>query len=334
VLAGREIPRAGRDAFAAAAKLGASPEPPPRGEWRRCRLDAILQLDIASSAARGACDFASAPRPITTPGRSRRTPSREQGGTAMRKQISIAMSPLLMVGGLLLAGAAGAQGAYPNSTSNSSNGSSMSQTSGHMGAKADTRHDANEVLKDALDMVNNQMSKDPQLMQKLKDSKGVFLVPDYGRGALVVGGQGGDGVLLLHQNGKWSNPVPFNLGAIDVGLQAGVSAGQVAMILMTDNAAKAFQDKNNFSINADAGLSIVKWSARGQASLGKGDIIYWANTKGLYGGATVSASDITWDDDETRGLYGGNNYSPSQILAGKVSTNDPLVRQLQNALPG
>jgi len=256
----------------------------------------------------------------------------------MRRGLSIAMTPLLMAGGLLLAGSAVAQdtsgsqssSGYGSGSATSSSNSNMNQA----GAKADKAHDANELLKDAIDMVNNSMAKDPQLMQQIKQSKGVYLVPDYGRGALVVGGQGGDGVLLLRKNGQWSDPVPFNIGSISAGLQAGVSAGQIAMILKTDSAAKAFQGKNNFSLNTSAGLSIVNWSKRGQASLGKSDVILWSNTKGLYAGVNVSGTDITWDDDETRGLYGGKSYSPSQILAGKASTDDPLVRQLQNALPG
>jgi len=47
-------------------------------------------------------------------------------------------------------------------------------------------------------------------------------------------------VLVVNKNGKWSGPLFYNVGALSVGLQAGVDAGQMAMVLQTDEAVKAF----------------------------------------------------------------------------------------------
>ncbi len=41
------------------------------------------------------------------------------------------------------------------------------------------------------------------------------------------------------------------------------------MLLMTDRALNSFKGNNTFSLNADAGLTIINYSARGQASIGK-----------------------------------------------------------------
>jgi lipid-binding SYLF domain-containing protein len=56
----------------------------------------------------------------------------------------------------------------------------------------------------------------------------------------------------------------------------------------------------------------------------------WSNTKGAYVGATVSVSDVNWDDDNNAGFY-GRKVTPSQILEGKITANK--AGKLKSALP-
>ena len=114
----------------------------------------------------------------------------------------------------------------------------------------------------------------------LKKAKGVYIVPDFGRGGLIVGGRGGAGVMLAKHNGRWTDPAFFNFGGVSIGAQAGGSGGSVAFILMSQDAVDAFKNGNQFSLNSGAGLSIVNYSANAQASAGKGDIVFWSNTEG------------------------------------------------------
>lgn len=83
-------------------------------------------------------------------------------------------------------------------------------------------------------------------------------------------------------------------------------------------------------LNAEAGLSIIDYSASAQASWGKGDIIMWSDTAGLYGGGTVSVSDLNWADNNNHAYY-GRKVEPDQILAGQVITPDAI--KLRSALP-
>jgi SH3 domain-containing YSC84-like protein 1 len=189
--------------------------------------------------------------------------------------------------------------------------------------------DAKQLLTAAVAEVNT-MKKDPRLAKLLKKAKGVYLVPEFGRVGLVVGGRGGSGVMLAHKNGSWSNPAFFDFGAISLGAQAGASGGPVAFLLMSNKAVDHFRSGNVFSVNAGAGLSIVTYSANAQASAGKGDIIFWTNTSGAYIGATVSASDITWDHQNNNAYY-GRKVNAAQVLNGRTAQK---ATALKEALPG
>ncbi len=184
-------------------------------------------------------------------------------------------------------------------------------------AATEESSNAAEVVREAADVVQ-KLKANPETRNTLKQAKAVYIVPDYGRAGLGVGGAGGQGVLIAHNNGSWSAPAFYNIGTVSLGLEAGVSGGSIAFLIMSDKALDGFRNENNFSLNADAGLTIVNWSKRGQASAGKGaDVIAWSDTKGLYGDLAVSATDIFWDDGANKAYY-QKSASARDIISGNV----------------
>ena len=179
-----------------------------------------------------------------------------------------------------------------------------------------------------------KMAADPGMRRHLQRAQGLFVVPNFARGGVGLVAKGGEGVALMRRpDGRWSNPAFFNMGGVSVGLQAGASAGQVAFLLMTDKARNAFDATNNFSLNASAGLSIVDYSARAQASIGKGeDVIAWSDTEGLFAGANIGVSDIVADNEENRAFYGPQATAQS-ILNGQANVSNPAATPLVLLLP-
>ncbi|MEW6168974.1 MAG: lipid-binding SYLF domain-containing protein [Pseudomonadota bacterium] len=176
----------------------------------------------------------------------------------------------------------------------------------------DTQEQVSEAAK-----VAQKMKQDPDVAALMQQAKGIFIVPDYGRAALIVGGEGGEGVALARSGNEWNGPVFYNVGGITAGLQAGASAGSVAMLLMSERAVDKFEQDNNFSLDADAGLTIVNYSARAQASTGKGDVILWSDAEGAFAGASIGISDISRDDDEIRDFY-KKEVSVPEIFSGEA----------------
>lgn len=174
------------------------------------------------------------------------------------------------------------------------------------------------------------MKQDPKLAALLHRAKGVFIVPHYGKGAFIVGGQGGGGVVLANDDGTWSNPAFFNIGGASVGAQAGGEGGSVAMLLMTRKAVDKFANSNStWSLNGNAGLTVVTWSGKEQVESGNGDVIVWSNTRGLYGGLTAGVTDIVPEGKLDRAYY-GKKVDARQILHGSVlsASADPLRNAL------
>jgi len=159
-------------------------------------------------------------------------------------------------------------------------------------------------VSDAVGVVHT-MNDDAGMTALLGRARGVFIVPTYGRAALGVGGAGGAGVLMVrHADGAWGNPVFFDIGGLSIGLQAGVEGGPIALVLLNQKAVDSFRNRNNFSLSADAGLTVVNFARMARGSTA-GDVVAWSGSKGLFGNAaTVGINDVRYNQRVTEAYYG------------------------------
>jgi lipid-binding SYLF domain-containing protein len=237
-----------------------------------------------------------------------------------RKLMLAGVSGLLLASLSLGAGAqtANTQPAGATASPGATTGTTGTNSHGRVQAKGEDKQDAHTHIAKAEQTVK-KMEQDPQVRKMLQQAKGVFLIPDYGRAALGVGAQGGAGVLVAHQGGKWASPGFYNFGGVSVGAQAGVSAGQIAMLLMSDKALNSFGSNNKFALNADAGLTIIDWSKRATASAGHGDIVMWSDAKGAFADLNVGVTDVNFDEEETKAFY-GKPVTAQDIVSGKETS--------------
>lgn len=181
--------------------------------------------------------------------------------------------------------------------------------------------------------VVDEMKQDPAMDALLRSAKGILVVPDYGKAAWIIGGQGGVGVMAEQTSpGHWSDPAFFTIGGLSIGLQAGGEAGAVAYLLMTPRALTPFETRTNkFTLGADAGLTVVNYSsdARITSTNPNADVVVWTGTKGLFGGIAFGVTDVVANSALDEAYYHGL-VSPKQILLGSVHNHqaDGLDRAL------
>lgn len=175
------------------------------------------------------------------------------------------------------------------------------------------------------------IKSDARFEHMLAKAKGVVIFPTMVKAAFLVGGSGAQGVLLKHNSdGSWSDPAFVTLGSVSAGLQAGGKAGPVAFLLMTKKALGDMTQANNFSLNANSGLTIVGYSAKGQAPVGKGDIVIWSDQSGAFAGGSFSGADITQNTTEDHTYY-SKPVDAVQVLKGDAHQSG--AQKLVQALP-
>jgi SH3 domain-containing YSC84-like protein 1 len=214
-------------------------------------------------------------------------------------------------------------------TGQGTTGQEMGAQPGDTGEGMEAQTDARETVQNAAE-VAERMKSDSQIAGLLDQSQGVFIVPNLVRGAFIVGAQGGDGVLISRQDGQWSDPAFFTLGSISVGAQGGGEVGPVAMILMSEEAMRRFGESDDFTLSAEAGLTIIDYSASAQADLQETDVVMWSDKQGAFVGASISASDIGIDEEANHAYY-NDRATPETILSGNVQNqqNDVLQQALR-----
>jgi len=181
---------------------------------------------------------------------------------------------------------------------------------------------------DAVAVVNT-MSQEAGMRDVLAKARAVYLVPTYGRAALGVGGEGGSGVLMARRaDGSWGNPAFFNIGGISVGLQAGVEGGPFALLLMNQKAIDNFRNRNNFSLSADAGITVVNFSRLAQGTV-TGDVVAWSGSKGLFGNAaTLAINDIRFNQRLNEAYYGKPMTALQTIDSKETNTQADALRKV------
>jgi lipid-binding SYLF domain-containing protein len=75
-------------------------------------------------------------------------------------------------------------------------------------------------------------------------------------------------------------------------------------VLLNQKAVDSFRNRNNFSLSADAGLTVVNFARMARGSTA-GDVVAWSGSKGLFGNAaTVGINDVRYNQRLTEAYYG------------------------------
>jgi SH3 domain-containing YSC84-like protein 1 len=169
----------------------------------------------------------------------------------------------------------------------------------------------------------------------LKSAKGVVIFPQILKAGFFLGGSGGTGVLLVHNEatGNWSEPAFYTLGSVTFGLQIGGEAAEVVMVALNQKAIDSLLS-SSVKLGGDVSVALgpIGGGAKGSLTIPEvtADFVSFAKTKGLYGGLNFEGS-VMQVRDSLNNAYYGKEVSPKDILIRKL-VGEPGANELRSVL--
>jgi SH3 domain-containing YSC84-like protein 1 len=168
------------------------------------------------------------------------------------------------------------------------------------------------------------------IKQLAEDAKGLFIVPQFMRGAFMFGGAGGSGVLIVRdeRTGKWSDPLFYNIGSASFGLQVGADVSEIVMVVRTQKGLEGFYT-NDFKLGANVGVAVGPVGAGTSAKGITADIVSYAKKKGAFAGIALDGSMVTVSNDSNKAYY-GKEVRPTDVIV-KKDVGNPKSIELREA---
>ena len=162
----------------------------------------------------------------------------------------------------------------------------------------------------------------PDAAKQMSKARGVLVIPELVQGGFIIGAAGGRGTLLTRSGpGNWSYPGFWGMGSGSLGLQIGGKVSEIVFIIFTEKGLNALLD-NRFKFGAEAGITMVAVGAgfEGATTGAAGaDILAFANSNGLFAGASLEGSYIDADDDWNALYYGAGANGRAILLDRRYS---------------
>ena len=149
----------------------------------------------------------------------------------------------------------------------------------------------------------------------------VAVIPGVKKGAFVVGGEYGQGVVSCRTGHGWSAPAFIQLGGASFGFQIGGEATDLVLVGVTHNAFdRLLADK--VKLGGDIAVAAGPVGRASQASttdLANAGFFAYSRNKGLFAGIDLSGAVVSQNHEDTAAFY-GREIPYQQILSGSVPT--------------
>lgn len=199
----------------------------------------------------------------------------------------------------------------------------------------------NEIAKatNMLYSFKNTLGEEKIPRELLDIAKGVVFLTIIKAGFMFTGRYGTGIVLSKLPDGRWSAPSALMLTGLGWGLQIGAEVTEVMLILSTDQAVNTFKSKAQVSVGAELGVSVgpIGRSIESDVTAGTKGAAHafsYAQSKGLFFGASLEAAGIAARPDVNRAFY-GEKISISALLSGDFPPPkgaEPLYRAINEVL--
>ena len=169
----------------------------------------------------------------------------------------------------------------------------------------------------------------------LEHAKCVAVIPHMVKGGFVFGAKGGKGVATCRTSEGWSAPAFITISGGSWGLQIGVEAVDVVLIVQNDKGMQRLLS-SNFQVGADASAAAGPVGRHAEAGTDwkmDTEILTYSRAKGVFAGLTLEGASIRQDNDSRSAMY-GHNVTTRALLLGKVpvpAAAQPFLAEVHRA---
>jgi SH3 domain-containing YSC84-like protein 1 len=208
---------------------------------------------------------------------------------------------------------------------------------GTLGWAGSAREDATERLENATNVLHEIMGMPDKGIPEevLEHAKCVAVVPHMIKGGFVFGGKGGKGVATCRTANGWSAPAFITISGGNWGLQIGVEAVDLVMIIQNEKGMQKLLS-SNFHVGADASAAAGPVGRHAEAGTNwkmDTEILTYSRAKGVFAGLTLEGASIRQDSDSRHAIY-GRKVTTKALLLGKVpapASSQPFLTAIRGA---
>jgi lipid-binding SYLF domain-containing protein len=203
---------------------------------------------------------------------------------------------------------------------------------------------AGSALEDATERLNNATSVMHEIMgmpdkgipeEVLEHAKCVAVIPHMVKGGLIFGAKEGKGVATCRTADGWSAPAFITISGGNWGLQIGVEAVDLVMIIQNEKGMQKLLE-SNFHLGGDASAAAGPVGRHAEAGTDwkmDTEILTYSRAKGAFAGLTLEGASIRQDSDSRHAMYGGD-VTTRALLLGEVpvpSAARPFLAEIRGA---
>jgi lipid-binding SYLF domain-containing protein len=167
-----------------------------------------------------------------------------------------------------------------------------------------------------------------------KRAECVVVIPSVKKGAFIVGGEYGSGVMSCRMRTAWSNPVFMQLAKGSFGLQIGGQQTDLVLLVMNRRGVdKLLEDK--VSLGADASLAagpVGRSAAAATDAQLHAEILSYSRSSGLFAGIDLSGGVLRPDRDADARAYGPAARAREVVLGERRFAAPPAAKPFLRAL--
>jgi SH3 domain-containing YSC84-like protein 1 len=184
------------------------------------------------------------------------------------------------------------------------------------------REDATERLDNATNVMHEIMGMPDKGIPEevLEHAKCVAVIPHMVKGGFVFGAEGGKGVATCRTANGWSAPAFITISGGSWGLQIGVEAVDVVLIIQNRKGMQRLLS-SNFQVGGEASAAAGPVGRHAQAGTDwklDTEILTYSRAKGVFAGLTLEGASLRQDNDSRHAMY-GPKVTTRALLLGKVS---------------